>query len=69
MIRELNGLGGLSLADFSVEQTWSATPLGQRLALMKVVPAQEDSATTLHNRIPGISPRARSSLSFRTFKR
>jgi 8-oxo-dGTP pyrophosphatase MutT (NUDIX family) len=50
VIRELIEETGLGVADFSVEPGWSAMPLGQRLALMKVVQAR-DSATTLHERI------------------
>ena len=50
VVRELIEETGLGIGDFSVEQTWSATPLGQRLALMKIVQAQENAAT-LHERI------------------
>ena len=50
VIRELIEETGLGVADFNAEPGWSATPLGQRLALMKVVQAR-DSAATLHERI------------------
>jgi 8-oxo-dGTP pyrophosphatase MutT (NUDIX family) len=50
VIRELIEETGLGVGDFTAEQGWSATPLGQRLALMKIVQAR-DSATTLHERI------------------
>jgi len=50
VIRELIEETGLGPGDFNAEQGWSATPLGQRLALMKVVQARE-SAATLHERI------------------
>ena len=50
VIRELIEETGLGPADFSAEPGWSATPLGQRLALMKVVQAR-DTAATLHERI------------------
>ena len=50
VIRELIEETGLSVADFDAESGWFATPLGQRLALMKIVQAR-DSAATLHERI------------------
>lgn len=50
VIRELIEETGLGVEDFSAEPGWSATPLGQRLALMKVVQAP-DSAATLQERI------------------
>ena len=50
VIRELIEETGLGVADFSAEPGWSATPLGLRLALMKVVQARE-SAAMLHERI------------------
>jgi 8-oxo-dGTP pyrophosphatase MutT (NUDIX family) len=50
VIRELIEETGLGPADFSAEPRWSATPLGQRLALMKIVQAR-DSAATLRERI------------------
>jgi len=50
VIRELIEETGLGIGDFSAEQGWFATPLGQRLALMKIVQAQE-TATTLRERI------------------
>jgi 8-oxo-dGTP pyrophosphatase MutT (NUDIX family) len=50
VIRELIEETGLGVADFSAEPGWSATPLGQRLALMRVVQARE-SAAVLQERI------------------
>ena len=41
---------GLGLADAVPEPGWSATPLGQRIALMKIVQAREN-ATALRERI------------------
>jgi len=45
VIRELIEETGLGVADFSAEPGWSATPLGQRIALMKIVQARENAAT------------------------
>jgi len=56
VIRELTEETGLGVADVVAEPGWSATPLGQRLALMKVVQAEE-SAVTLHERIRGFLAR------------
>jgi len=50
VIRELIEETGLSAADFAAEPGWFATPLGQRLALMKIVQAK-DSAAALRERI------------------
>jgi 8-oxo-dGTP pyrophosphatase MutT (NUDIX family) len=50
VIRELIEETGLGEADVAAEPGWSATPLGQRLALMKIVQARE-SAATLRERI------------------
>src|SRR2546423_4943996 len=50
VIRELIEETGLSAVDFAAEPGWFATPLGQRLALMKIVQAGE-SAATLRDRI------------------
>jgi 8-oxo-dGTP pyrophosphatase MutT (NUDIX family) len=50
VIRELIEETGLSVADFNAERGWFATPLGQRLALMKIVQAKEN-AVTLHEGI------------------
>jgi 8-oxo-dGTP pyrophosphatase MutT (NUDIX family) len=50
VMRELTEETGLSLADVDPEPGWHATPLGQRLALMKIVQARED-AISLQSRI------------------
>ena len=50
VIRELIEETGLEQADIAAEAGWFATPLGQRLALMKVVQARE-SAAMLRERI------------------
>jgi len=50
VMRELTEETGLSLADVDPEPGWHATPLGQRLALMKVVQARQD-AVSLRERI------------------
>src|SRR3954468_11834825 len=50
VMRELMEETGLGAADFAAQPGWFATPLGQRLALMKVVQAN-DSAAVLHERI------------------
>jgi 8-oxo-dGTP pyrophosphatase MutT (NUDIX family) len=50
VIRELIEETGLGIADIAAESGWFATPLGQRLALMKIVQAKE-SAATLRERI------------------
>ncbi len=50
VMRELTEETGLSVADVSPEPGWFATPLGQRIALMKVVQARE-TATALRERI------------------
>lgn len=52
VMRELTEETGLGLADVVPESGWSATPLGQRMALMKVVQARE-SAAALYERISG----------------
>ena len=58
VMRELTEETGLTLADVTPQPGWTATPLGQRIALMKVVQARED-AVALRERIRGY-PRARS---------
>jgi len=50
VIRELIEETGLGAADIAAESGWFATPLGQRLALMKIVQAKE-SAARLRERI------------------
>ena len=50
VIRELTEETGLTLADVTPQPGWTATPLGQRLALMKIVQARED-AEPLRERI------------------
>jgi 8-oxo-dGTP pyrophosphatase MutT (NUDIX family) len=50
VIRELIEETGLGAADVVAEPGWSAMPLGQRLALMKIVQAS-DTATALRDRI------------------
>ena len=50
VIRELIEETGLPAADVVAEPGWLATPLGQRLALMKVVQAS-DTAVTMRERI------------------
>ena len=50
VMRELTEETGLGLADAVPEAGWTATPLGQRIALMKIVQARE-IATVLHERI------------------
>jgi 8-oxo-dGTP pyrophosphatase MutT (NUDIX family) len=50
VMRELTEETGLDLADVEPRDGWHATPLGQRLALMKIVQARED-AETLRARI------------------
>jgi len=50
VVRELIEETGLGIGDVIAEPGWSATPLGQRLALMKVVQASE-SAAILRERI------------------
>jgi 8-oxo-dGTP pyrophosphatase MutT (NUDIX family) len=50
VMRELLEETGLGPADATAQPGWFATPLGQRLALMKVVEARED-AETLRRRI------------------
>ena len=50
VMRELTEETGLGLADAEPEAEWTATPLGQRIALMKIVHARE-SAETLRERI------------------
>ena len=52
VIRELTEETGLGLADVVPEAGWSATPFGQRLALMKIVQTR-DSAADLRERIRG----------------
>ena len=50
VIRELSEETGLTLADVTPQPGWTATPLGQRMALMKVLQARED-AEVLRERI------------------
>lgn len=50
VIRELTEETGLTLADVTPQPGWTATPFGQRIALMKVVQARED-AGALRERI------------------
>jgi 8-oxo-dGTP pyrophosphatase MutT (NUDIX family) len=50
VMRELTEETGLGLTDAQPLEGWHATPLGQRLALMKIVQARED-AGTLRERI------------------
>jgi 8-oxo-dGTP pyrophosphatase MutT (NUDIX family) len=50
VMRELLEETGLGPADATAQPGWFATPLGQRLALMKVVEARQD-ADTLRRRI------------------
>lgn len=50
VMRELTEETGLSLADVSPEPGWFATPLGQRVALMKIVQSRE-AASVLRERI------------------
>src|ERR1043166_9335413 len=50
VIRELTEETGLTLADVTPQPGWAATPLGQRLPLMKVVQAREE-AVALRDRI------------------
>ena len=50
VLRELIEETGLSAADVVAEPGWFATPLGQRLALMKIVQAT-DTAAPLRERI------------------
>jgi 8-oxo-dGTP pyrophosphatase MutT (NUDIX family) len=50
VMRELTEETGLGVADVVPQDGWHATPLGQRLALMKIVQARED-AETLRKRI------------------
>jgi 8-oxo-dGTP pyrophosphatase MutT (NUDIX family) len=50
VIRELTEETGLTLADVTPQPGWTATPFGQRIALMKIVQARED-ADSLRARI------------------
>jgi 8-oxo-dGTP pyrophosphatase MutT (NUDIX family) len=50
VIRELTEETGLTLADVIPQPGWTATPLGQRIALMKIVQARDD-AESLRERI------------------
>jgi 8-oxo-dGTP pyrophosphatase MutT (NUDIX family) len=50
VIRELTEETGLTLVDVEPQPGWTATPFGQRIALMKIVQARED-ATALRARI------------------
>jgi 8-oxo-dGTP pyrophosphatase MutT (NUDIX family) len=50
VIRELTEETGLTLTDVTPQPGWTATPFGQRTALMKVVQARED-AVVLRERI------------------
>ena len=56
VIRELTEETGLTLADVTPRPGWTATPLGQRIALMKIVEARED-AGALRERIRGFLAR------------
>ena len=56
VIRELTEETGLTLADVTPQPGWTATPLGQRIALMKIVQARED-AESLRERICGFLAR------------
>ncbi len=47
VMRELTEETGLDLADVTPQPGWHATPLGQRIALMKVVEARADADTLL----------------------
>jgi 8-oxo-dGTP pyrophosphatase MutT (NUDIX family) len=50
VMRELTEETGLGVADVAPQDGWHLTPLGQRLALMKIVQADQD-AETLRQRI------------------
>jgi hypothetical protein len=50
VMRELTEETGLGLADAMPEAGWTATPLGQRIALMKIVQARE-TAAALYERV------------------
>jgi 8-oxo-dGTP pyrophosphatase MutT (NUDIX family) len=50
VMRELTEETGLGVADVEPQDGWHVTPLGQRLALMKIVQARQD-AETLRKRI------------------
>jgi 8-oxo-dGTP pyrophosphatase MutT (NUDIX family) len=50
VMRELTEETGLGVADVEPQHGWHGTPLGQRLALMKIVQARQD-AETLRRRI------------------
>ena len=50
VIRELTEETGLTFADVTPQPGWTATPLGQRIALMKIVQARDD-AESLRERI------------------
>ena len=65
VIRELAEETGLTLADVMPQPGWTATPLGQRIALMKIVQARED-AESLRERIRATS-RASRRRNWRTF--
>jgi 8-oxo-dGTP pyrophosphatase MutT (NUDIX family) len=50
VIRELTEETGLTLAEVTPQPGWTATPFGQRIALMKIIQARED-ADSLRARI------------------
>jgi 8-oxo-dGTP pyrophosphatase MutT (NUDIX family) len=50
VMRELTEETGLGVSDVETQDGWHVTPLGQRLALMKIVQARQD-AETLRKRI------------------
>ena len=54
VMRELTEETGLGLADVERQDGWTATPLGQRIALMKIVQAREtaDRAARTHLCVP-----------------
>ena len=56
VMRELTEETGLTLADVTPQPGWTATPFGQRMALMKIVQARED-AVALRERIRDVLAR------------
>ena len=62
VIRELTEETGLTLADVTPQPGWTATPFGQRIALMKIVQAREDAdcAARAHPRASSRASRRRS---------
>jgi 8-oxo-dGTP pyrophosphatase MutT (NUDIX family) len=56
VIRELTEETGLTLSDVTPQPGWTATPLGQRIALMKIVQAREE-AEPLRDRIRDVLAR------------